>query len=138
MSRLENAHWSSCTPSAPLRRWKLLRALREGEWLEGPLRLEEQVLHYLKGTPELEPSLEQRSVAVTAPQYPTRGVVSTVRGLLRRWLNTDVSSFLGTFSLKFNVAIRFGEKGVVFTTADVNARVYASTPLADDDVASQD
>jgi hypothetical protein len=49
LSALEGAHWSAATPTAPLRRWRLIE-IGTGEALTtSPLRIDERVLHYLAG-----------------------------------------------------------------------------------------
>src|SRR5262249_30795932 len=46
---LPEAHWSALTPTAPLRRWRLIEN-GPGETLTtSPLRIDERVLHYLAG-----------------------------------------------------------------------------------------
>ena len=46
---LPNAHWSAVTPSAPLRRWRLIE-IGSGETLTtSSLRIDERILHYLTG-----------------------------------------------------------------------------------------
>jgi len=51
LAALPDPHWSALTPTAPLRRWRLIE-LGSGPTLMGsPLRVDEWVLHYLTGTP---------------------------------------------------------------------------------------
>lgn len=55
---LPNAHWSAITPGSVLRRARLL-TLGEGATLASrPLRIEEPVLHFLNGLPELDARLD--------------------------------------------------------------------------------
>jgi ATPase family associated with various cellular activities (AAA) len=50
-STLPFAHWSALSPSAPLRRWKLLHMDSSMAMLDSPLRIDEPILHYLLGNP---------------------------------------------------------------------------------------
>ncbi len=50
-STLPFAHWSALSPSAPLRHWKLLHTDSSASLLNGALRIDEPILHYLLGNP---------------------------------------------------------------------------------------
>ena len=57
MAVLPGAHWSALTPGATLRRWRLVR-VQEGTTLTGAaLAIEESVLHFLAGTPQMDERL---------------------------------------------------------------------------------
>jgi hypothetical protein len=44
-----DAHWSALTPSAPLRRWRLIETVSASSLTQSPLRIDETILHYLAG-----------------------------------------------------------------------------------------
>lgn len=46
---LENPHWSAFSPSAPLRRWRLLEVNPGDSLMHSPVRIDERVLHFLMG-----------------------------------------------------------------------------------------
>ncbi|MBE9047734.1 ATP-binding protein [Pleurocapsales cyanobacterium LEGE 10410] len=57
LNLLRDPHWSAFTPSAPLRRWKLIE-LGGGKTLtSSPLRISERILHYLTGIQHLDEQL---------------------------------------------------------------------------------
>ncbi|MEM7761581.1 MAG: ATP-binding protein, partial [Cyanobacteria bacterium P01_A01_bin.40] len=57
LNLLAAPHWSAFTPSAPLRRWKLIE-LGAGKTLtSSPLRISERILHYLTGIQHLDEQL---------------------------------------------------------------------------------
>ncbi|HEB98831.1 MAG TPA: ATP-binding protein, partial [Thiotrichales bacterium] len=51
------AHWSALTPTAPLRRWRLIDLGAGSTLMTSPLRIDERVLHHLTGTPHLDEQL---------------------------------------------------------------------------------
>ncbi|NEO85806.1 MAG: ATP-binding protein [Spirulina sp. SIO3F2] len=54
---LGNSEWQALIPTAPLRHWRLLE-IGEGQVLtQSPLRIDEQILHYLMGIQHLEQRL---------------------------------------------------------------------------------
>ncbi len=51
--------WQCLTPEAPLRRWRLIHIENTGgAFLLDRLRIDERILHYLLGTPYLDPGLK--------------------------------------------------------------------------------
>jgi hypothetical protein len=59
LAALPDAHWNALTPTAPLRRWRLIEIANIGEsLLHGQLRIDERVLHYLAGISYLDQRLE--------------------------------------------------------------------------------
>ena len=51
LAALPDAHWSVLTPEAPLRRWQLISIAQGAPLTTSPLQIDEQILHYLAGTP---------------------------------------------------------------------------------------
>ena len=57
LAALPGAHWSALSPTAPLRRWRLIR-LEQGRALtRSPMRIDERILHYLVGVQHLDEAL---------------------------------------------------------------------------------
>ncbi|RFM26934.1 ATP-binding protein [Deminuibacter soli] len=54
LSVLGNAHWNALTPQAPLRYWRLIELLPSQLLTTSLLKIDEQVLHYLTGIPQLD------------------------------------------------------------------------------------
>lgn len=57
LAALPEAHWSALTPSAPLRRWRLIEAGSGSVLTLSPLRIDERILHYLAGVQHLDERL---------------------------------------------------------------------------------
>jgi ATP-dependent 26S proteasome regulatory subunit len=57
LSLLPNAHWSALTPEAPLRWWRMLELGMGNSLSNSPLSLDERVLHYLTGVPQMDARL---------------------------------------------------------------------------------
>lgn len=57
LAALGEAHWSALTPVAPLRRWRLVELADETRLTTSRLRLDERILHFLTGSPYLDPRL---------------------------------------------------------------------------------
>jgi ATP-dependent 26S proteasome regulatory subunit len=57
LSALPDAHWSALSPSAPLRRWRLIELGAGQTLLTTPLRIDERILHYLAGVSHLDERL---------------------------------------------------------------------------------
>ena len=57
LATFADAHWSALTPDAPLRRWRLIEVGAGPALTVSPLRIDERVLHYLAGVPQLDERL---------------------------------------------------------------------------------
>jgi hypothetical protein len=57
LAALPDAHWSALAPDAPLRRWRLIDVGAGPGLTVAPLRIDERVLHYLAGVPQLDDQL---------------------------------------------------------------------------------
>ena len=54
---LPNAHWRALTPDSPLRRWRLIEVCEGISLTTGLLRIDERILHYLRGIHYLDERL---------------------------------------------------------------------------------
>ncbi len=68
LAALEHSHWSALAALAPLRRWRLLEVDDSAGLVNGRLRIDERVLHYLAGVNYLDPRLQPLLSPVPAPQ----------------------------------------------------------------------
>jgi hypothetical protein len=57
LAAFPDAHWSALTPDAPLRRWRLIEVGAGPTLTVAALRIDERVLHYLAGVPQLDDRL---------------------------------------------------------------------------------
>ena len=80
LAALPDAHWSALTPDAPLRRWRLIEVGNGPALTVTPLRIDERVLHYLAGVPQLDERLvgmiEPLAPAAIADLVPSHAVVA--------------------------------------------------------------
>lgn len=60
---LNGSHWGAMTPTAPLRKWRLIEVGTDNTLMNAPLRIDEQILHYLVGARHLNEQL----IAVVKP-----------------------------------------------------------------------
>jgi hypothetical protein len=74
------AHWSALTPEAPLRRWRLVDVGPGGPLTQGPLRIDERVLHYLAGVSHLD----ERLAGMLEPLEPGGDLAPSQRALAGR------------------------------------------------------
>lgn len=54
---LPEAHWSALSPNAPLRYWRLIELMNEQLVSKSPLKIDEQILHFLTGVHHLDDRL---------------------------------------------------------------------------------
>jgi hypothetical protein len=85
LARLEGASWRAFTPSGALRRWRLIHVQDGPGFGQSPLALEENVLHFLLGCPELD--LRLRPYLRVAPPAEARGAEEQALAatLLQAW-----------------------------------------------------
>lgn len=89
LAALPDPHWSALTPSGPLRRWSLLEVTPQSALTKSSLRIDERILHYLAGIPELD----ERLAGLLSPLPPPTDLVpshATVADLLATiWSRDD-------------------------------------------------
>lgn len=82
LAALPNPHWSALTPQAPLRRWRLIDVGAGASLTLSPLRIDERVLHYLAGVPQLD----ERLATIAVPMPPAHELVPSQRMLAEQIL----------------------------------------------------
>ncbi len=100
-------HWHACTPGAPLRRWHLLRLEAGGTFAQSRLRLDEHLLHLLKGVAEIAPELQRQVERVASDTPVSDGQRDAARRLLDAWRQAPapaVVELLGTADDALTVA----------------------------------
>lgn len=90
---LPDPHWSALTPKAPLRRWKLIEIGAGNALTTSPLRIDEQILHYLTGVRGLDERLIEFGipVSVVEPLVPSHEQI--VEQLSTTWSKSAKESF---------------------------------------------
>ncbi len=81
LAALPHAHWDALTPTAPLRRWRLIVVSAGSALTLSPLRIDERILHYLVGVSHLD----ERLTGIIIPLPATRDLVPSHRALVERF-----------------------------------------------------
>ena len=84
LSILNAAHWSALTPSAPLRRWRLIEVGGGAGLTISPLRIDERILHYLAGVQYLD----ERLAGLIEPLQEPRQLVDSQQQLAEQVAQT--------------------------------------------------
>jgi hypothetical protein len=91
LAALPEAHWSTLTPAASLRHWRLVEVGTGDTLTTSPLRIDERVLHYLAGVPYLDERLQGLVEPLIPPGElpPSHGaLVHQIAGLWSRIART--------------------------------------------------
>jgi ATPase family associated with various cellular activities (AAA) len=93
LAALPDAHWNALTPTASLRRWRLIDVAHGGEaLLQSQLRIDERVLHYLAGVSYLD----ERLKGLVEPFTPAHDLPPSQRQLAERladfWASSNASA----------------------------------------------
>src|SRR5262245_57549030 len=89
LAALGEPHWSAITPTAPLRRWRLIE-VGLGETLTGsPLRIDERVLHHLTGISCLDSRLQGLVEPLASPADLPGSHQELARRLVRLWTQSE-------------------------------------------------
>lgn len=84
LAALDHSHWSAFAAMGPLRRWRLLEVDDSAGLVNGRLRIDERVLHYLAGVNYLDPRLQPLLSPVPAPQVMAEKHRHICQALLER------------------------------------------------------
>ncbi|VVB53814.1 Cell division protein C [uncultured archaeon] len=99
LAALPDPHWSALTPTAPLRRWRLIEIGTGNALTLSPLRIDERVLHYLVGIQHLD----ERLAGLVQPLYTSGELVPSHRRFAERlamiWSNAAGTSALPVVQL---------------------------------------
>ena len=80
LAALPEPHWSALSADAPLRRWRLIEAGAGQSWTRAPLRIDERVLNFLVGVPQLDERLsmllEPLSTTPVGALAPSQAVIA--------------------------------------------------------------
>ena len=90
LAALADAHWSALSPSAPLRRWRLIEC-RNGDMLtSAALRIDERVLHFLAGIDCVDERLQGWVSAILPPATLPRAQCELVQQIGAVWRRADL------------------------------------------------
>ena len=85
LALLSDPHWSALTPSAPLRRWRLVEVEDGPSLTNSPIRIDERVLHHLAGIDYLDGQLETMTEVLVAPEVLAASQRAVVDEIVRVW-----------------------------------------------------
>jgi len=80
LASLPEAHWNAMTPSAPLRRWRLVEIGSQSVVTLSPLRIDERILHYLCGVQHID----ERLAGLVEQVHQTAELVPSHQALAER------------------------------------------------------
>ena len=86
LSLLPDAHWSACSPSSGLRRWRLLTPEDPSRPVSSRLRVDEHVLHLVVGLDEPDARVTALSRPVRTPT-PSDADAARADNLAARWID---------------------------------------------------
>ncbi len=92
LAALDHSHWSALAAMGPLRRWRLLEVDDSAGLVNGRLRIDERVLHYLAGVNYLDPRLHPLLSPLPAPEIMAEKHRHVCRSVLER-LRERASSY---------------------------------------------
>ena len=82
---LPGAHWSALTPTAPLRRWRLLHLLDPTSPSRSPLVVDERVLHHLLNVGNLDPEVAALACPTEPLRAPSPSLVDSAARVAAAW-----------------------------------------------------
>lgn len=114
LAALTDAHWSALTPTAPLRRWKLIELGAGDSLVFSHLRIDEWTLHFLAGTPHMD----ERLSGIAAPLLSQALLVPTHEALAERAVSlwsrsngmTVVQLYAGEVETRHAIAAKAAER----------------------------
>src|SRR6266516_4670741 len=92
LAALSEPHWSALSPSAPLRRWRLIEVNTAESLTNGRIRIDERVLHYLAGVSHLDDRLSGLLEWVAVPGDLPPSHQAHVHTVVRAWSSLTEST----------------------------------------------
>ncbi len=99
LNLLNDAHWSAFTPSAPLRRWKLIELGSGGTLTLSPVRISERILHYLTGVQYLDEQLLGLIEPIRQLPLSVNSHQAIAESLAETWSNSSGNTALPVIQL---------------------------------------
>jgi ATPase family associated with various cellular activities (AAA) len=98
LAALSEPHWSALSPSAPLRRWRLIEVNAADSVAMGRLRIDERVLNYLAGVSHLDDRLSGLLDSVDIPGELPPSYHAQIQAMVRVW-SSQIESILPAVQL---------------------------------------
>lgn len=103
MSVLDTPDWSAISPASSLRRWQLVELGVGNVLTASPLRINEQIMHYLMGEQHLDERLLSLVTPITANSVTIASQQQIIDQAIATWINTanheDRESLLPVFQI---------------------------------------
>ncbi len=118
LAALPAAHWSALCPDGPLRRWRLIDMRPEKTMVNAPLRIDERILHYLKGVDYLaEPLVGYVRLAGAGEGALVPSHAQLVEQAARRWAAADPQLLPPIIQLSGTASSRISKEGIAVALA---------------------
>src|SRR5205823_3244883 len=88
LAALPEAHWSALSPSASLRRWRLIELTSNEGLVSAPLRIDERVLHFLTGFNCFDDRLLGLIRPISVPNELPLSQLNVARSIAELWTNS--------------------------------------------------
>jgi hypothetical protein len=85
LATLPEAHWTALSPSASLRRWRLIELTSNEGLVSAPLRIDERVLHFLTGVNCLDGRLQGLFEPIALPNELPLSQLNVARRIAELW-----------------------------------------------------
>ncbi len=102
LAALPGAHWSAVSPGGALRYWRLLEVNKTHLVTKSPLKIDEHILHYIAGIPELNEKLKEVAVPVYADEEPMPSQLKLAEKILQTISQNPVNTLLPLVHLTGN------------------------------------
>ncbi|NET58073.1 MAG: ATP-binding protein [Symploca sp. SIO2E6] len=90
---LPQGHWQALTPDAPLRRWRLIDVGEGLTLTNSSLRIDERILHYLRGVQYIDERLASLEEPMPLPGILVASHQQTVEQIASTWLQVGDGTF---------------------------------------------
>ncbi len=130
---LPEAHWSALSPSAPLRRWRLIEPVpvNPADPLAAtPLRIDERILHFLCGLSSPDPRLRSLLEPIPAPDELSATHLELARQLAVLWRQaSDAGSYPAVQLVSRDLPSAAGLAAVASDALDLGLRLFRAADL---------
>lgn len=87
-----NAHWAALAPSSPLRYWKLIAVGNGRSLVDSPLRIDESILHFLMGLPQMNLQLFEMAMPIHVAGKVVPSHAALAEEIAADWMESQSSA----------------------------------------------
>ncbi|MHB8644173.1 MAG: ATP-binding protein [Thermomicrobiales bacterium] len=92
IAALPDAHWIALAPSSPLRYWKLIHVGNGHSLVDSPLHIDESILHYLMGVPQMNLDLFEIAMPIHVRGTLVPSHAALAREIARTWSESETGA----------------------------------------------